>query len=166
MPFGELLRRWIAQPATHQDANILIAHVLPVGPPELMPMKRRTDESKRRRGATGQRGARGLKGKRGPRGLKGKPGTRGQKGKRGARGKRGEEGLQGRRGKVGPAGQRGAQGVTGPRDDWEREVLRAVEERFADVYHQLDIQLRRIAQPQAEMDRLSRSPLLAEAGDD
>jgi hypothetical protein len=37
-------------------------------------------------------------------------------------------------------------------------MLRAVEERFADVYQQLDIQLKRIAQMQAEIDRLSRRP--------
>jgi hypothetical protein len=33
--------------------------------------------------------------------------------------------------------------------------MEAFEERFADVYRQLDIQLQRIAQIQAQLDRLS-----------
>jgi hypothetical protein len=63
--------------------------------------------------------------------------------------------LQGRRGSVGRAGKRGSTGVTGPRDEWQRDVLSAIEERFDDVYRQLDIQLKRIAQLQAEIDRIS-----------
>jgi hypothetical protein len=94
---------------------------------------------------------------RGARGLKGKRGVRGLKGARGLRGKRGETGLQGRRGPVGRAGRRGPKGLKGPHNDWQRQVLRVVEERFADVNHQLDIQLKRIAQLQAEIDLLKRT---------
>jgi hypothetical protein len=90
-------------------------------------------------------------------GSKGAKGTRGPQGKRGLRG---ERGLQGRRGPVGRAGKRGRKGVRGPHSEWQREMLRSIEERFDDVYRQLDIQLKRISQIQADIDRLTRRVLL------
>jgi len=38
-----------------------------------------------------------------------------------------------------------------------REMLAVIEGRFDDVYHQLDIQLRRLAQLQQEVDQLKIS---------
>jgi hypothetical protein len=61
--------------------------------------------------------------------------------------------LQGRRGKTGPAGKKGTRGLTGPL--YRNAAMEALEERFTDIYHQLDIQLQRIAQIQLQLDRIS-----------
>ena len=103
--------------------------------------------SKRNRGAQGPVGAKGHRGKRGARG------PTGAKGPRGKRGIPGPRGLQGRRGKTGVAGERGLQGLTGPR--YRNHAIEALEERFTGIYHQLDIQLQRIAQIQLQVDKIS-----------
>ena len=108
--------------------------------------KNRSHERKGRQGPTGAVGTRGRQGKRGPRGKAGAQGLRGQKGPRGVKG------LPGRRGKIGATGTRGEQGLDGSAP--VREMVAAVEERFTDVYHQLDLQLRRMAQLQQELDEL------------
>ena len=77
----------------------------------------------------------------------------GAKGPRGKPGKAGPRGLQGRRGKTGIAGKMGTRGLTGPL--YRNHAIEALEERFTDVYHQLDIQLQRIAQIQLQLDRIS-----------
>ena len=87
---------------------------------------------------------------RGPRGAQGPSGAKGPRGKRG---KSGPRGLQGRRGKTGVAGKKGTRGLTGPL--YRNHAIEALEKRFTDVYHQLDIQLQRIAQIQLQLDRLS-----------
>ena len=86
----------------------------------------------------------------GPRGPKGPRGARGPRGKQG---KTGPPGWPGRRGKTGAAGKKGTRGLTGPL--YRNAAIEALEERFADVYHQLDIQLQRIAQIQLQLDRIS-----------
>ena len=95
----------------------------------------------------GRRGAKGAVGRRGPQGATG------AKGPRGKQGKPGPEGLPGRRGKTGPAGKKGTRGLTGPL--YRNHAIESLEERFTDVYHQLDIQLQRIAQIQLQLDRIS-----------
>jgi Collagen triple helix repeat (20 copies) len=87
------------------------------------------------------------------RGRRGPQGQIGAKGPRGKRGKSGPRGLQGRRGKTGPAGKRGTLGLTGPL--YRNAAMEGLEERFTDVYRQLDIQLQRIAQIQMQLDRIS-----------
>jgi hypothetical protein len=59
----------------------------------------------------------------------------------------------GRRGLVGKPGTRGPVGVTGPahKDD----VLDKVMTHFDDVYRQLDIQMKRMGQIQAQLDMLA-----------
>jgi collagen triple helix repeat protein len=79
-------------------------------------------------------------------------GPRGKRGKKGPQGARGLTGAIGRRGKIGKPGQRGPKGVTGPlhKDD----VLDRVMTHFDDVYRQLNIQTKRIAQIQYQVDTL------------
>jgi hypothetical protein len=114
--------------------------------------KKRTRRNAAPSGRKGPTGARGLRGVRGLRGRRGRTGLRGAPG---ARGKRGPSGLQGRRGKVGATGARGKKGATGPAEHSRLiEIVKSVEERFDDVYRQLDIQLKRIAQLQADFDAL------------
>ena len=87
-----------------------------------------------------------------PRGRTGPVGARGLKG---ARGQRGPKGFPGRRGKVGAPGVRGKKGASGPAEDSRLlDIVKSVEDRFQDVYRQLDTQLRRIAQMQAALDSL------------
>ena len=81
-----------------------------------------------------------------PRGLKGKRGAKG------AQGPRGMTGPIGRRGKLGKPGTRGPRGVTGPLH--KDNVLNLVMKHFDDVYHQLNIQMKRMAQIQLQVDRL------------
>ena len=100
-----------------------------------------------------QRGSRGRHGAKGATGRRGQQGATGARGPRGKQGKTGPTGLPGRRGKTGSAGKRGTRGLTGPL--YRNLALEALEERFTDVYHQLDIQLQRIAQMQLQLDRIS-----------
>ena len=83
---------------------------------------------------------------RGPRGIKG------EQGKRGPKGARGPTGPIGRRGKLGKAGRKGPKGLTGPLH--KNNVLDMVMTHFDDVYMQLNIQMKRIAQIQHKVDVL------------
>src|SRR6266851_2712030 len=74
-------------------------------------------------------------GSRGPRGPRGPAGDRGHSGHRGARGPQGEPG---------PAGP----SVKGS------DVLEIVERQIDDIHRDLDVQMRRIAQIQNQMDEL------------
>ena len=89
------------------------------------------------------------------RGLRGAVGDKGPKGLRGRQGPRGATGALGPRGKTGAAGKRGPKGITGPHQ--QDRALEVVEERFADVFRQLDIQLRRMAQMQVQLDALTKT---------
>lgn len=93
--------------------------------------------------------------KQGPRGAKGKVGPMGPRGKagdRGPEGARGPTGPVGRRGKLGAPGHAGPKGLTGPQQ--KDAVLDVVMRHFDDVYLQLDIQMKRIAQIQQQVDQL------------
>jgi hypothetical protein len=59
----------------------------------------------------------------------------------------------GRRGSIGKPGGRGPNGVTGSAQ--QDDTLDKVMTHFDDVYRQLDIQMKRMAQMQAELDLLS-----------
>lgn len=76
--------------------------------------------------------------------------------KTGPRGPKGERGNRGQRGERGPAGHRGARGERGPTGPGPSgaQILAAVEEQFADIRKQLDIQLTRFGQLQAHLDHL------------
>ena len=79
-------------------------------------------------------------------------GQRGHTGKRGPKGARGLTGPIGRRGKIGKPGAKGPKGVTGPLH--KDGVLDMVMTHFDDVYMQLNIQMKRMAQIQQQVDLL------------
>jgi len=110
-------------------------------------------KSPKRRNVAGPIGKRGPKGRVGKRGPKGSVGKRGPKGHRGPEGPRGLTGPIGRRGSIGKPGTRGPKGVIGPaRQD---DVLDRVMTHFDDVYRQLNIQMTRMGQIQAQLDVLA-----------
>lgn len=82
-------------------------------------------------------------GRRGPKGAHGQRGERGQRGEQGHRGQRGEQGLPGKRGPAGPPPTRAV-------------ILAAVEEQFGDIRRQLEIQLTRFGQIQAQLDHIEK----------
>jgi len=100
--------------------------------------------------ADSKRGHQGHKGARGPRGPKG---ARGARGARGPEGARGATGPIGRRGKIGKPGSEGPVGVQG--SNQRNDILEKMEMHFDDVYRQLDVQMKRMAQIQADLDLLS-----------
>ena len=77
---------------------------------------------------------------------------RGLPGRRGPKGPRGLTGPIGRRGKIGKAGQCGPKGLIGPLH--KDNVLDLVMTHFDDVYQQLNIQMKRMAQIQQQVDVL------------
>jgi hypothetical protein len=76
----------------------------------------------------------------------------GPPGRRGPKGPRGKTGPIGRRGKIGKAGRKGPEGLTGPLH--KDNVLDMVMTHFDDVYQQLNIQMKRMAQIQQQVDLL------------
>ena len=78
------------------------------------------------------------------------PKTRGKRGTQGKRGQTGKKGVQGARGPAGPAGRTGVRGPQMRRED----VLAMVEDQFTGLRKQLDIQLLRFAQLQAQLDQI------------
>lgn len=96
--------------------------------------------------------------KTGPRGLKGEHDAFGDRGEPGERGAQGERGVRGERGQRGPTGHRGATGERGPigPPPTRAQILAAVEEQFADIRKQLDIQLTRFGQLQAQLDHIEK----------
>src|SRR3954469_19478823 len=89
---------------------------------------------------------------RGSKGRKGATGRRGKSGAQGPEGARGLTGRIGRRGKIGRPGARGPKGLTGPLH--KDNVLDMVMTHFDDVYTQLNIQVKRLAQIQQQLDLL------------
>jgi hypothetical protein len=79
-------------------------------------------------------------------------GPRGPQGRRGPQGARGPTGPIGRRGKVGKPGRKGPKGLTGPLH--KNHVLDMVMTHFDDVYQQLNVQMKRMAQIQQQVDLL------------
>ena len=78
-----------------------------------------------------------------------------------ARGPKGEHGAQGERGRAGArgaTGARGARGERGPAGPMPRreDVLALVEDQFFDMKKQLEVQLTRFAQLQAQLDLIHK----------
>lgn len=86
----------------------------------------------------------------GPPGPPGPPGTAGAVGERGKTGQRGKPGATGARG---PAGETGSAGAESSSKD-RLEILTVVESQIEDIYHELDVQMKRMAQLQAQVDEL------------
>ena len=84
---------------------------------------------------------------------RGRLGPKAARGPRGPKGARGPTGPIGRRGKIGKAGRVGPVGVQGPNQ--RNDILEKMEIHFDDVYRQLDVQMKRMAQIQADLDILS-----------
>lgn len=82
-----------------------------------------------------------------------KRGPRGRKGKHGARGARGQPGKRGDRGPIGQRGAKGKRGPAGPAPN-RAQILAAVEGQLADIRRQLEIQLTRFGQLQAQVDHI------------
>ena len=78
--------------------------------------------------------------------------NQGARGRRGPKGPQGRTGPIGRRGKIGKPGHIGPKGLTGPLHT--DRVLDMVMTHFDDVYRQLNIQMKRMAQIQAQVDVL------------
>jgi len=97
----------------------------------------------------GQRRAQGIPGPPGPAGPRGATGGQGD---RGAAGARGVKGTTGARGAKGATGEQGAKGTSEPHE--RRKLLRNVNNQIEDINKQLEIQLRRMAQIQQQVDEL------------
>ena len=89
----------------------------------------------------GARGARGIPGPAGPAGRQGAVGAHGVKGATGAAGPRGIRGLTGA-----PGSAKGTTAGT--------SLLTEIERRIDNIYRELDVQIKRTAQIQAELDDL------------
>ena len=85
-------------------------------------------------------------------GARSPKGTHGERGKRGERGERGQRGEQGQRGERGLRGERGPAGPPPTR----AEILAVVEAQFSDIRTQLEIQLTRFGQIQAQLDHIQK----------
>jgi hypothetical protein len=81
----------------------------------------------------------------GPKGVPGSPAPRGKPGTEVAREKTGERGVRG-----GPGPSR----ATDPSDESRMEVLAVVEGQIENIHRELDVQMKRIAQLQREVDEL------------
>jgi hypothetical protein len=74
--------------------------------------------------------------------------------------KRGPRGAVGPRGRQGVKGEPGATGREGPPTNYSaasgkgNDVLEIVERQIDDIHQELDVQMKRIAQLQAQMDEL------------
>jgi hypothetical protein len=77
----------------------------------------------------------------------------GSSGKRGERGVRGEHGARGQRGATGQRGPAGPAGPAGPKMR-SAEVLALVDDQFNEIRKQLDLQLKRTAQLQLQLDQI------------
>ena len=77
-------------------------------------------------------------------------GKAGGKGPRGPRGIRGATGAAGPRGKIGKSGRRGLKGATQPLR--VKDVLDLLVTHFDDVYRELNLQMKKIAKMQDQLD--------------
>jgi hypothetical protein len=62
------------------------------------------------------------------------------------------QGLVGLRGAIGPPGKRGPAGVRGLGE--RNNAIEALHDQIHDLYHEQDVQLRRIAQIQQQLDEV------------
>lgn len=111
----------------------------------------------KRPGVRGIAGPPGPAGPRGETGATGAAGPRGAKGERGDKGKRGAKGERGARGERGAKGLRGATGASGqslPMSAGVLPQLNDIERTIEDIYNELDIQMKRMAQIQQQVDDL------------
>lgn len=92
----------------------------------------------------------------GPRGRRGVQGMPGRAGRAGATGVHGATGLKGATGATGLTGRRGAVGATArPRAIVASHLaLGGIHKQLENVYKALDIQIKRMAQVQAELDEI------------
>ena len=103
------------------------------------------------------RGQRGIPGPAGPSGPAGPRGRRGATGKAGARGKTGSRGEPGPRGITGAPGE---PGVTGPpgadavEPAGREQLLLDIERHLDNVYRELDVQMTRMSDLQAQIEDL------------
>lgn len=100
---------------------------------------------------------RGIPGPPGPAGPRGETGARGARGQRGARGERGATGERGAQGERGTKGERGPQGPAGKpfsKPITNLQQLNEIERTIEDIYNELDIQMKRMAQIQQQVDEL------------
>ena len=93
--------------------------------------------------------------KQGPRGKQGIPGPPGPAGKAGSAGVIGHSGHTGRRGPKGAAGTRGPAGLAGAGNvlpSERRTMLATLREQIDNIYTELDVQMKRMAQLQTQLD--------------
>jgi hypothetical protein len=91
-----------------------------------------------------------MKKRRGARGERGIPGPPGPSGHRGATGATGKSGIKGEKGAPGAAGRPGTAKPLPRRE--QLEVLTIVQKQIDDIHRELDVQLRRMAQLQVQVD--------------
>jgi hypothetical protein len=72
----------------------------------------------------------------------------------GARGKRGVNGVRGERGLQGAIGPQGPAGAGEPAVSLDVHALAVVHDQIEHIHHELDVQLKRMAQLQAEVDEV------------
>jgi|SRR5581483_5426447 len=89
--------------------------------------------------------------KRAQRDIPGPPGPTGPQGPQGERGKTGDHGATGARGRTGAAGTGIAVNVPG-----RVQLVRLLDEHLEIIYRDLDIQMKRMAQIQAQVDELRK----------
>jgi hypothetical protein len=97
----------------------------------------------------GRRGERWIPGPPGPLGPSGAVGKHGLVGARGKTGASGTNGATGARGATGAIGEAGAARVP-PKS----HALAEVHDQIEHIYHELDVQMKRMAQLQAELDQV------------
>jgi len=103
----------------------------------------------------------------GPQGIPGPPGPAGPPGPKGATGARGKVGQRGRigmRGLRGGKGTAGAKGATGKEPPQRKKLIKVVQVQIDRIDRELQIQMTRMAQIQADVDQL-RANLKKLAGD-
>ena len=105
------------------------------------------------RGKTGAQGAPGRVGKAGPTGVHG---TAGLQGKTGSQGRTGSKGHTGSKGATGLTGKRGVAGTPGKSQTLTIPsiVLSSLHKQIESIYNELEIQMKRMAQVQAELDEV------------
>ena len=110
----------------------------------------------KQQGARGKRGAQGATGRVGKTGRKGLHGEAGSKGKHGLKGKTGARGSTGLKGATGSAGRRGHAGTPGQSRTLTIPsiVLTNLQKQIERIYTELEVQMKRMAQVQAELDQV------------
>ena len=110
----------------------------------------------------GRRGKRGAKGTAGAVGKKGAKGSTGLSGSKGAKGVKGAIGLKGRTGLTGKRGAVGRASIASP-----QLMLTGLDKRLGRIFQELEIQMRRMAQMQAELNdvRTTVQQLAAKVGE-